>query len=131
MPQAPRLWPAVPVSRSVSAPSAQRVGAEAAHDLAREQRADRAVGVVHGALDRDLLAARERVAGQREHLAVERRGGRRARDAARSARSAPSGPTAGASSAPRSMPAPPSRDLARQVGAADELVEAPHAELRP
>ena len=28
------------------------------------------------------------------------------------------------------MPAPPSRDLAREVGAADEIVEAPHADLR-
>ena len=89
MPQAPRLCPAVPRSCSVSAPSAQRLGAEAAHDLAREQRADRAVGVAHVALERQLLAARERVAGEREHLAVERRGGRLARDAGEARRRRP------------------------------------------
>ena len=82
MPQAPRLCPAVPREPQRERAVGERVGAEAAHDLAREQRADGAVGVVHGALDRDLLAARERIAGQREHLAVERRGGRGARHAA-------------------------------------------------
>ena len=95
MPQAPRLCPAVPRELQRERAVGQPVGAEPAHDLAREQRADRRGRCCARARSTvDALAARERVAGQREHLAVERRGGLRRPARRRSALAAPSGPTA-------------------------------------
>ena len=47
MPHAPRLWPAVPCSSQRERAVGQGIRAVAAHELAREQRADRAVGVPH------------------------------------------------------------------------------------
>ena len=129
MPNAPRLCPAVPRRCSVSAPVGERVGAEAAHDLARDQRADRAVGVAHRALERQQLAARQRVAGQGEHLAIERRGGRLARDAGE-ARGRPLGADGGGEQRVQVDAGAAVALLAREVGAADEILEAPHAELR-
>ena len=109
----------------------ERVGPEAAHDLAGEQRADRAVGVVHARRSTVTCSPRaSAVAGQREHLAVERRGGRGARDAAE-ARERALGPDGRREQRAEVDAGAAVADLAREVGAADEIVEAAHADRAP
>ena len=119
-----------PCSRSVSAPSASASGprrrtsspesiAPTARSVLRTRALDRRPARRAPARRRPGRAARGRAAppGASPGTPAKRAG-------------EPSGPTAGESSASRSMPAPPSLGLAQQVGAADEIVEPPHAELR-
>ena len=129
MPQAPRLCPAVPRSCSVSAPSPSASGPRR-RTISPESSAPIARSVLCTvALERQPLAARERVAGERR--APRGRAAPRApRPGRRRSARRPSGPTAVGEQRAQVDAGAAVAGLARELGAADEIVEAPHAELR-